>query len=557
MGASAVATSLVSAVLARRMLAIMMTALPIDVERRRLYRSRANPDERQRAQAGQVLLLVEIVRGAKVIAGCCADAQAAGVSVGMSLAQARALCGPCAHEADWNPPAYAAAHARIALWCMRYSPIACMESSNGPESVIVEITGCERLHGSEEMLLQRVSKEIAQRGIRARVAVASTPAAALAACCDPMIWAPTALSNEQGIRPPRADRAVASAARWRIVRAGHERDELARHPVRALRVSGEVCAALAEVNIKCIGDLAPLARPDLALRFGTALLVRMDLLDGTLMQPLVPVSDDPPPRFGHAFEGPTTRLESVERALRLLIDSLCAHLSHIQKGAREVEAVFIRLGVEGRSPERIRLRLGAPSASASHLWVLFRPHVERLQMGFGIEEISICAPRCGRIPHSQTYCSTAGDSVSDAQAARLRSECLDVLASRLGRDALLQAQVAHGRDGENAFRLVIYPSRARTKVGPLAALRPTVVHQSEPVRVSRDEHGRPQSMQRGGQVHRVLGAVGPERIEGRWWEEEGVKKSGVRDYWRVQTESGTWLWIWRGGSNWFVQGIWA
>ncbi|MFO0940460.1 MAG: hypothetical protein U0930_06795 [Pirellulales bacterium] len=53
--------------------------------------------------------------------------------------------------------------------------------------------------------------------------------------------------------------------------------------------------------------------------------------------------------------------------------------------------------------------------------------------------------------------------------------------------------------------------------------------------------------------HRVLGAVGPERLESGWWKGASAR----RDYYRIITHLGCWWWIYRdlNSAEWYLHGI--
>ncbi|MEM6696708.1 MAG: DNA polymerase Y family protein, partial [Pseudomonadota bacterium] len=62
-----------------------------------------------------------------------------------------------------------------------------------------------------------------------------------------------------------------------------------------------------------------------------------------------------------------------------------------------------------------------------------------------------------------------------------------------------------------------------------------------------------------GQDLAVLAASGPERIAPEWWLDDPEWRSGVRDYWRVDTEQGVRLWLFYAHGagltgGWFAQG---
>jgi protein ImuB len=54
-------------------------------------------------------------------------------------------------------------------------------------------------------------------------------------------------------------------------------------------------------------------------------------------------------------------------------------------------------------------------------------------------------------------------------------------------------------------------------------------------------------------------ATGPERIAPEWWLPDENWRSGVRDYWKVDTQQGRRLWLFYTPQNagWFVQGEFA
>ena len=63
---------------------------------------------------------------------------------------------------------------------------------------------------------------------------------------------------------------------------------------------------------------------------------------------------------------------------------------------------------------------------------------------------------------------------------------------------------------------------------------------------SHDRDGRPISFTLGRDVHRLVHAIGPERIGGQWW--EGRHKT--RDYFVVEDEAGRRFWIFRVMQSW-------
>ena len=179
-------------------------------------------------------------------------AEAAGLTPGQPLADARAKAGFLqAREID--AAADAAALRRLALWATRYTPTASpWNAENGADGFFLDIEGAAHLFGGEEKLLADIAARLHKNfGLPARLAVADTPGAA---------WA---LSRFH-------DKPCTTLA------SGGEAAALSPLPVEALRLSPETCAALRRLGFKTIGALLDKPRAPFAARFPAELLRRID-----------------------------------------------------------------------------------------------------------------------------------------------------------------------------------------------------------------------------------------------------------------------------------------
>ena len=82
---------------------------------------------------------------------------------------------------DADPAADAAALRRLALWCLRYTPIAApWDEPSGADGLFLDITGCAHLFGGEERLLADLAARLSAFGLFPRTAIADTAGAAWA-----------------------------------------------------------------------------------------------------------------------------------------------------------------------------------------------------------------------------------------------------------------------------------------------------------------------------------------------------------------------------------------
>ncbi|MEQ9330084.1 DNA polymerase Y family protein, partial [Thalassobaculum sp.] len=181
-----------------------------------------------------------------------AAAERAGVTPGMALADARALC-PALAVAPADPDGDAAALGRLALWCGRYSPWTAVDTptADAPDGIVLDITGCAHLFGGEAAMLGDIAGRLADFGLTARLAAAPTPGAAWAVARHG--------AGSCGIVP---DDALA--------------ETLAPLPLAALRLDTAVVEAMSRVGLKRVGDLLGKPAAPLAARFGPRLVTRLD-----------------------------------------------------------------------------------------------------------------------------------------------------------------------------------------------------------------------------------------------------------------------------------------
>ncbi len=96
------------------------------------------------------------------------------LTVGTTLADARAR-HPALQVAQSDPAADWRLLQALADWCDRYTPLVGIDA---PSGVMLDVTGCSHLFGGETALCRDIVARLAAQGLRARVAVASTPGCA-------------------------------------------------------------------------------------------------------------------------------------------------------------------------------------------------------------------------------------------------------------------------------------------------------------------------------------------------------------------------------------------
>lgn len=455
----------------------------------------------------------------------------------MAVADASALVrgGGGLRVLEDRPRLHAAVLASLAQWAHRFSPVV---SIDPPDGLLLDVGGCDRVFGGEERLVRRLVRGARRLGFTARTGLSSTFAAS---------WA---LARGGGATHP-------------IVRGGMEREAIAPLEVGLLRLDAEVVAKLASIGVERIGDLMALPRSAIPVRFGGEVLLRIDQALGCAIEPITEVRPRAPVEVARVFDGPTTQMEAIEGTVRELLVEIESLLLAKESGAREMVCVLVRADLE---PVRLELVLSRPARDHGHLWSLIRPRLERLHLGYGVEEITLTATWVAPITHRQGECFEEV-AISNQEAARRSAELIDTLTNRLGVDRVLRPALAQSHIPERAFVLAAACSRPSGRAavdGASLPARPSLVFAMPSVAqvMSITPDGPVIGLRWRGEELGVLRCIGPERIGPEWWEAHrgtATHTGRTRDYFIVEDDGGRWLWLYREIESgwWFVQGIWS
>lgn len=447
-----------------------------------------------------------------------AEASAAGLHRGMALADARAICPDLSTEAA-DLAREAATLEALRRWVGRYGPHAARDGADG---LIVDVSGVPHLFGGEAALLADLAARLERAGIGSVAAIAGTRGAA---------WA---LARHGGGVIPEAALA----------------ERLGPLPVSALRITPEAVEGLARLGLHRIADLVAVPRAPLARRFGPGVLHRLDQALGTQPEPVAAAPD--PPHFGvrMTLPDPIGLTADVMAGLDRLLERLCDRLSAAQAGARKLRLELRRID---RSTALVEVGLARAMRDPVRISALFRKGVEDVDSGFGIDGLRLSATLTEPL---------APEQIGDARV-RHEDELSDLisrLGNRLGFAAVQRFLPASSCIPERSFLTAPaawsgpepFPKKRRPR-RPITIFPPealTNVAGSPPARFGWRR-----------MAFTTLRAHGPERIAPEWWFDDPAWRSGVRDYWRIETGEGPRLWLFctpqtaPGFSAWFAQGV--
>jgi len=436
-------------------------------------------------------------------------AEAQGLHRGMGFSDARAYCPELQ-----SGPADTTADARflrmLARWGKRYCPWVGLDGTDG---LMLNIAGSAHLFGGENLMLDDMRHRLARAGLTGRIAAANTRGAA---------WALTHFGK-----------------------AAH--DDIRNLPVAALRLDAKTDTALQRLGLRKISDLTALPRATIARRFGPNVVLRLDQAMGAQDEDISPVKDAPHYGVRMTMPDPIGLYADVMAGTERLLERLCAKLATHEMGARILQLSLRRVDQGG---QQVELRLAAPMRDPARILPLFERGVGEVDAGFGIDQLRLEATQVETLMNAQvtTANATTLDGVDDL---------ITRLGNRIGLDNIQRFLPADSHIPERSF--LIAPAAYSDAAGSWACLRPRPLRLFGPDPIA-GTGVRPPAQFRWRRMALDTGrATGPERIAPEWWLPDDAWRSGVRDYWHVETRQGRRLWLFYTPQNpaWFVHGEFA
>jgi len=526
------------------------------------------------------LALVDDTGGKLILHAVNAVAERAGICTGMTLADARAIL-PNLQTSEANLEAENRTLTQISDWCGRFSPWTAPDEDGsgtafgGAGSIWLDVTGCAHLFGGEDALMRDIIGRLDDIGFTVYAAIADTPGAAWAAVRY------TAYKRK----------------RWTNVNKGRSQDTIATMPIAGLRLAPATVTGLQAVGLQRIGDLIPIPRTALVDRFGNDVANRLDQALGDRPEPVSPLAVASPWYTRQTFAEPIGRAEDIAEAVRGLARDLAATLEADGIGARRLTLAFYH---SDGTIDRLKAGTSRASRNAIHLSRLFTAKLDRIEVAFGIDAITLTATTNEKLSPRQAALDKRCEQ-DDAGVAELA----DRLSNRLGGENVVQMTLQESHIPERA--IVTSPATARTRPLPAAPWRtapplnrplprprplrllprPEVVEAVAPI-----PDDPPVMFRWRKQVFRIEHADGPERIAPEWWHdgidlidsEETAENLGeteidltrtappspdacpiqdnIRDYYRVEDRRGRRFWVYREGvyrpgaqPHWYVHGV--
>lgn len=442
-------------------------------------------------------------------------AEHAGLHRGMSFADARAFC-PDLITRPAEPVQETRFLQTLRRWATRWCPWVGVDGADG---LMLDVTGAAHLWGGEGEMLSEMRQRLLRAGLNVQLGLGDTRGAA---------WA--LAHHGEGVAAP-----------------GDMGTALADLPVAALRLEAAQDVALQRLGLRTVGQLATADRAPLTRRFGPSLLLRLDQALGDVPESITPQPD--PPHYGMrmTLPEPIGLTGDLMAGIARLLDPLCERLLAQDAGAR---ALCVTLRRVDQDSQQVELRLARPLRDAQRILPLFERGVGAVDAGYGIDQIRLEATQVEPLkPRQVSHVAAKGQDRLDDLISRI--------GTRIGLENIQRFLPADSHIPERSF--IIAPAAFSTAQSGWPPPRPRPVRLFPPEPIA--GHGpRPPRQFRWRRMSLTTArATGPERLAPEWWMADENWRTGMRDYWQVDTRQGRRLWLYHTPQTpgWFVQGEFA
>lgn len=467
----------------------------------------------------------------------------------------------------WNPDTQRQALKEIAEKLRQFAPIIAVDTTAIPDCLLLDVTGCGLLFGGEVPLAERLLKTTSAANLDARLAISESVAAA---------WAFTHpaghLLHEAPVPKQRRGRVASGAADWDlpliVIPPGQAETWLAELPITSGRLPMDDIQLLTRLGIVTLKQLCNLPQDDLPSRISEEGRLRVRQLRGLDDELLDALPEANPVQAIWVSEFGVKGKEHIKLVFQVLIEDVVKQLL-----VRNIGAIKATCDLKTEDGEILTVEANVvrPVQTEKDLLELLNLKLETIRLRNTVmtaKMVLATAPLMARRQQDLFH------SEQQIQPEEELTTMINRLSSRLSTNAVLTAQKTSSPAPEQAIQLdPIVSPEDKIRTGRTSASIPQRLVDPEsvspasqqttsmPIRLlpyavpiaSKTEHPLKHGFSWDGNRYVVQSAVGPDRIQSRWWDEEAVH----RDYYRVTTTTGPVLWIFQSLTNhlWYLHGV--
>ena len=511
-------------------------------------------------------------------------AEYSGLKVGMNIHEAHAIC-PSLITKDKDIQKEYNFIKFLANWSIKFTPLVAIEK---PDSLMLDISGCAHLFNGEKKLIDNITIDLNHMGISVFSGLADNPILARALArfgINEQLEYTHKQTNTPGSLVNHETRATRSKFIKRyqdnsqyyshlrkksnldivkqIAQPGMVSQILDKMPIESLYLNDTEIDEIKDIGILKIGDISNIPYKILRRRFGPKIVTQLKKALGK--EPEIIPTFTPEVKFSYLLklEEPIDSVSDILKVFERLVKLLCERLKSKNQGTKEIYVVLNKID---NTRKIIKIETAKLTSQKETFTQLFKIKIQKIKTEFGIGSIQILTTKASILLPFQHSLDIIVEKKTKLFLTSQEEDSIKNLISRLGTKlgfkAITYLQPEESHIPEKNYQSISANCYPPNIIWPCPKYpRPALLFKPEPIKIIKTVRTEkmPKLFVWKYREYNLINHFGPERIAPEWWLDNPDWRSGIRDYWRVESICGTKLWLFetkntKSKNNWFIHG---
>ena len=472
-----------------------------------------------------------------------------GLKLGMHLNEAHILCKNLVTE-QYNPQKKISFILKQAKWCSQFTPRISIEKE---DIIILNLKGCIHLFGNKTNIIKKIYNHFKKINISISFSSGKNKTATKALTKFNL---DKVLKKKQAVITSQSDNIITDSNSI----FQNDINFLKKIPIESLELNTSEKDELKYLGIETVHQLQSIPYKDLLTRFGPKLVEKLKKIIGNqneLTSYLKPESI-----FSRSIKlpEPISSITDIKKLFEKLTKIVCTQLQNMYKGTNILNFQIHRID---HTKQSIQLRTSKVTSKPENFIMLFVTKINQIDAGFGIDFVRVFTYKIEDLFPIQGNLQTDNTEENSIIHQILKKERYKVLISklsnRMGSDSLIHLYPSQSHIPENNVQKVSAVYCSPQLSWPISLYeRPLLMFKPEKIKAIEYKKFPKLFIWRKKQ-YTVNIRFGPERIAAEWWLDNPQWRTGLRDYWKVETKCGNRLWLFEAkgamlNGGWYIHG---
>ena len=472
-----------------------------------------------------------------------------GLKLGMSLSEAHILCENLITE-QYNYQKKKSFMLNQAKWCGQFTPRISIEKEN---VLMLNLKGCTHLFGNTANIMKKIQNYFKKINISILLNsgenITATKALTKYNLNKVITKKHDIINNHSNGISVNSNKKIQNNINF-----------LKKIPIDALELDTSEKEELKYLGIETAYQLHSIPHKDLLMRFGPKLVEKLKIIIGA--HPDQTIYLKPESTFSRSINlpEPISLTSDIIKLFKKLIKSICTDLKNINKGARILNFQISRTD---HTKQLIQIKTSKLTSKPEMFMMLFEQKINQIQVGFGIDFMRIFMDQVESLFSIQDNLKInniqKNNTIHQILKKDVYKNLISKLSNKIGFDSLIHLHPSESHIPENNARRVSAIYCTPKLFWPISLYeRPLLIFKPEQIKIVKYRDFPKLFIWRKKQYN-IIVKFGPERISAEWWLDNPQWRTGLRDYWKIETKCGSRLWLFEAkgaelSGGWYIHG---